>query len=143
MAESEPALQLHRLMYASVAEPGLELSKLAAILESAERRNSSVEITGALAYANGFFLQYLEGSRDRLSATLDRIYRDERHSQLCIVEFAPCRERKFSKWAMRHLTFQADDLITVIGARDFRPLEWSIDHCYAYFVKFSRVAGSV
>lgn len=137
MTADHDGSQLHRLMYASIASPDLKLADLTKILESSEENNPRDSITGALVYAEGFFLQYMEGPRDALSSTLMRISQDSRHSGICLIEFAGCQERQFDRWAMRHLEFQSDVLLAAMGTSSFEPLQWSADRCNAFFLKFS------
>ncbi|GAB5440908.1 MAG: BLUF domain-containing protein [Fuerstiella sp.] len=130
---------LHRLVYASVAATELKPDDLQSILESSDRNNARDEITGALVLADGYFLQYLEGDRRVLSDLLSRLYQDTRHSQINLVEFNRCSERQFSKWTMRHLEFDPDTLFDVLGTKYFRPMEWSADRSYAFFLKFGQI----
>lgn len=136
-----PYEQLHRLIYSSFACPGLTLSEITAFLQTAENRNRACDIYGALVFANGTFLQMLEGRRDVVSETFGRIQRDNRHRQVCLIDFSICENRRFSGWAMRHLGFSNDWL-----EGDFTPSRWSAEQCLRFFERYnsevqSRVGG--
>ncbi|MFN7292855.1 MAG: BLUF domain-containing protein [Pirellula sp.] len=98
--------QLCRLTYYSTAKPGLDFSDLHAILTTAEEKNTQNGVTGALVFADCRFAQILEGPRSALSSTFARILLDDRHSMVCLVEFAECAHRIFADWSMKHLHVQ-------------------------------------
>ena len=138
---AEPTI--HRLVYASVAHPDLKLSELDSVIRVSERNNARDGVSGALICAEGCFLQILEGNRRQLSHTFARILRDERHSHVCLIEFAESEERQFSTWAMRHLSFQPDQLHKAVGMREFDPLNWTAKQCYAFFLRYSLLVSDL
>lgn len=94
---------LHRLIYCSKARVDLTGSMetvLPEILAVAKKRNSAVNVTGALLCCDGWFLQALEGPMVKVLETYGRIVQDPRHESATIVEAAPARERLFSSWSM-------------------------------------------
>jgi len=133
--------KVHRLVYASVANPDLRVSELDSIITVAQRNNSRDGITGALVFAEGYFMQMLEGDRRDISNTLARIVHDDRHSHVCLIELAENVPRQFSQWAMRHISFQSDSLQEAIGVRDFDPFNWTASQCNAFFVRYSALVG--
>ena len=70
------------------------------ILSSARRNNQRDQITGMLLYCNGRFLQILEGSKDAVSRTFDRIREDNRHHGVFKLDELVVAERQFGNWAM-------------------------------------------
>jgi hypothetical protein len=95
---------LHRLVYYSRNKVAGGAPTLAAavddILAVSQRNNSACNITGALMFNAGCFGQVLEGERDALEATFERIQRDERHSEVSLLAFEPIAARSFSHWSM-------------------------------------------
>lgn len=130
-----PDLQLSRLTYYSTAEPGLDLSVLASILEASEVGNTRDGITGALVFADGRFAQILEGEREAISKTYSRILLDKRHHTVCLVEFAECDSRIFVDWSMKHLKIQRTFIEKSIGGDVFAPQAFNAAELLAMFVR--------
>lgn len=55
------------------------------IVEAARANNARDGVTGALVYSDGVFMQALEGSPAALDATLARIGKDRRHTDLHVL----------------------------------------------------------
>lgn len=126
-----PPEALCRLIYSSFACPGLKLSEITSFLEIAQKRNESNGVSGALVFAEGAFLQLLEGSRESVSETFSRIQRDNRHQDICLIDFSACPNRLFSGWAMRHLGFKPD-----CAEGKFEPRVWSAEEAVMFFERF-------
>ncbi len=94
-------MSLHRLLYCSRAIPNLSYQDLKDILEKSEKNNSLVGITGMLCYGNSMFLQVLEGSRQNLTQTYNRIARDARHMDAELIDFSEAESRQFQIWSMK------------------------------------------
>ncbi|HEV7913690.1 MAG TPA: BLUF domain-containing protein [Albitalea sp.] len=91
---------LVRLIYASRAADGTDADTLSGIMKSARGHNAAEGITGVLVFSDGIFLQVLEGGRDAVSATYNRIAQDERHRDVVLLGYAEIGERRFAGWAM-------------------------------------------
>lgn len=90
---------LHRVIYVSRAPARLQLratSVLAKIEKSAQRNNAALGVTAALLYADGVYVQALEGPRPAVSATLQAILQDDRHERLEMIAAATVSERLFA-----------------------------------------------
>jgi len=100
---------LYRLLYCSrntFANDGLvgphmdkEL-ELRAILAAARRRNRADNVTGALLFTASGFAQVLEGHREVLERTFERICADRRHADVTVLAFTPAERRTFPNWSM-------------------------------------------
>lgn len=96
---------LYRLIYCSRSRiaGGVPLAdgtamidaELRAILTTCRRRNQIDEITGALLFTASGFAQVLEGHREVLERTFDRIGADPRHSDVTVLSFTPTERRYF------------------------------------------------
>ncbi len=53
-----------------------------------------------LIYIDSEFLQVLEGEKDKVIDTFNRISLDDRHSNVIILDEGPLKERNFEKWSM-------------------------------------------
>jgi hypothetical protein len=77
-----------------------QLKNLREILEKARTKNSAVGVTGYLIFDKACFLQILEGERDAVFATFERIKGDRRHQAITLVETREVRMRSFADWTM-------------------------------------------
>ena len=95
---------IHRLVYTSRnLIPGTEdeqVAIVAQILETSQRNNGKVGVTGALLFNSGSFAQVLEGPRIAVEATFERIQRDPRHSDVSVLQCEPVESRGFPNWSM-------------------------------------------
>ncbi|KQP76245.1 blue light sensor protein [Methylobacterium sp. Leaf111] len=95
---------LYRLVYASknlLQVPDAEASHAVAhILETSQRNNAEVGVTGALMFNGGAFAQVLEGPRQGVERTFERIQRDQRHGDVTVLECGPTEARGFANWSM-------------------------------------------
>ena len=94
-------MSVYRVIYAS--RPfGFDSGLLNGILLDARRLNARDAITGALICRDDIYLQLLEGPKDKVAATLERIKRDDRHLDLRLFLEGDVPERMFGEWAMLH-----------------------------------------
>lgn len=92
---------MQRLLYVSyAAEEFSEPAVLNELVEDSIRRNKKSDITGALFYLGGYFIQLLEGSRDAVSETFSRINSDSRHTDVEVFFSEEVTERIFPGWNM-------------------------------------------
>ena len=101
---------LYRLIYCSrnvIAQvvpgagtpDGME-REIRAILDTARRRNTADNVTGALLVTASGFAQVLEGPRDVVERTFERIGSDPRHAGVTVLSFTPTERRCFPDWSM-------------------------------------------
>jgi blue light- and temperature-responsive anti-repressor len=97
---------LYRLIYCSrnvifQAMPGAVLEdEVRAILANARRCNQADNVTGALLFTASGFAQVLEGTRDVVERTFERISSDPRHADVTVLSFTPTECRRFPDWPM-------------------------------------------
>ena len=70
---------MYYLIYSSKASDGMNETDLKQILAKAEEKNKKQNITGLLVYFNGTFIQMLEGKKEDVLETFERIEDDDRH----------------------------------------------------------------
>ena len=93
-------MSLIQLVYAS--KPfGFNSPTLNGILSDARRLNPPNDITGALICRADMYLQLLEGPKEAVEATYQRITRDDRHVEPQRLLTKPTDHRLFPNWAMR------------------------------------------
>lgn len=95
---------LKQILYVSrcavPAHPGALRSAIAQILEASLRNNRRDSITGLLGYANGAFIQIIEGPPFEIDELVDRLLMDPRHEGLQILRETRPRGRLFCGWSM-------------------------------------------
>ncbi len=69
-------------------------------MSASNRNNKPKNITGALVFDDLWFLQVLEGDRQDVWHTFERIKDDERHSRVTLAEMCDVKERIFGNWWM-------------------------------------------
>jgi hypothetical protein len=97
-------MELVQLVYHS--RPSIELTGSARLTafrdihKVAKSRNQSEGVGGFLVLTRSHFVQLLEGERNVVMATYDRISRDVRHMDCTLLDISPVRFRQFEAWAM-------------------------------------------
>jgi len=91
---------LVRLMYASRAAAAIDQEELQSILRHAQAVNPKQGLTGALCFAEGIFIQVLEGGRDAVNRVYLRIAADARHKEVVLLAYEEIGERRFAGWSM-------------------------------------------
>lgn len=91
---------LFHVAYVSAATKPMSTADLHALLARARDKNSRLGLTGMLAYADGRFLQVLEGRSRVVESVIDKIRADDRHEQMVVIDRAPIDRRSFSSWSM-------------------------------------------
>ena len=91
---------LGSIVYISRAARQVTLDDLNHLLTHARARNEQEGITGVLLYAEGSFLQYLEGPADGLMRVYAIIKRHPLHFGLIDLVREPISARAFAEWSM-------------------------------------------
>ena len=78
------------------------------LLERSKQNNATGGITGAMIYANGYFMQLIEGPESAVNALYSTIEADPRHDVLSLLHDQEIESRHFSDWAMEYR--DSDDL---------------------------------
>ena len=103
----------HRLVYYSrnrvAGSPDIIGAEIRSILASSQKNNAPVGVTGALMFNAGCFAQVLEGPREVLESTFERIQQDERHGDVSLLAFEPIEARSFGHWSMGFVGTRSQD----------------------------------
>ena len=78
------------------------------LLERSKQNNATKGITGAMIYANGYFMQLIEGPQIAVDELYSAIEADPRHEVLSLLHNQEIKDRHFSDWAMEYR--DSDDL---------------------------------
>lgn len=106
--------ELCQIAYVSRATAPMDLvQNIAGILGVSQRNNWRDGITGALVYADGRFVQVVEGRPGSVERLLARVAADPRHADVEVVLRRPLAERGFADWsmAMPRITPDAEPLM--------------------------------
>jgi hypothetical protein len=126
-------MALIHLIYVSSAHALKSDAELELILESAVRHNAAQHITGMLLYANGGFMQVLEGDAAAVDETYARVVRDSRHGNIFLLERDEIPARRFAQWHMgfRSLSksyLNAHPAYADFFSRDFNAEKLGVQH---------------
>jgi Sensors of blue-light using FAD len=105
----------YQIVYSSQASESLTPDDLEALLSSSRAANDANDITGALVYVDGIFLQFLEGDKDVLADLVDRIEKDPRHSLFKVFFEAEATERTFGSWKMAYVDAKPEQVAIWAG----------------------------
>ncbi|MCX4191025.1 diguanylate phosphodiesterase [Methylophaga sp. OBS1] len=93
-------MSLSLLVYRSRSTNQLKKDKVVAMSKHFADRNRHRDITGMLVFDGEFFLQVLEGPRQRVSALYELIQTDPRHDEVVTVLEEPIYRRTFDDWGL-------------------------------------------
>ena len=127
---------LIQLTYASRCAQILGPGDVKDILQSSNRNNTRVGVTGALCLSNGIFLQQLEGDRQIVNELYHRILRDQRHKDPAILDFGEIASRRFGVWSMGLMSTIAENrqlFLKYSSSADFDPYRMSPSTLRAFF----------
>jgi hypothetical protein len=105
---------LVRLVYTSRAHENVAADALSLILASSRKNNPANGITGVLCTNGSVFLQLLEGGRDAVNQTYNRIIADKRHHDVQLLHFEEVTQRKFAVWTMGRVSFDRINTATLL-----------------------------
>ena len=104
-----------RLLYVSRMTTECTPSELKGILDISRKNNREMDVTGALCYSAGGFLQCLEGPASAVNEIYRRIVRDRRNKQVTLLSYSPIEKRGFEDWTMAFM--RSDDMDHALLAR--------------------------
>ncbi len=93
-------MSLIRLIYSSQAELDLRLTDVKEILETARINNQALGVCGMLFYNSKYFLQALEGQKEKVQSLYNKIGEDFRHDGVNVVSEEVIDDPLFSNWTM-------------------------------------------
>ena len=111
---------LSQLVYVSNRKATCSDEEIQKILQSCEKNNPSLNITGVLLYSDRKFIQMVEGESNVLTKLYDKIKEDPRHSNVMMISYGPIKEKSFPSWHMgaRQIKGSEVDFKTTISDDD-------------------------
>jgi hypothetical protein len=111
----------YQIIYSSEAATPMQTDDLQELLDRSRRNNAARGITGALIYAEGSFLQILEGDQGQLQDLMTKIRRDVRHESVSVLRESEVPTAIFGSWKMAYVSAtpkQVAEWTGVITAND-------------------------
>ncbi|MBC8143171.1 MAG: BLUF domain-containing protein [Armatimonadetes bacterium] len=100
------------LVYASTATEPFTSNALFHLLKRSRVANEKRNVTGALLYKNGVFVQLLEGAAEDIEDLREKIYRDPRHTGVVTLMRGFADDRVFKGWTMHFIVADGRDAQT-------------------------------
>ncbi len=94
----------YQIIYSSESSTPMQADDLEYLLANARRKNAAQGITGALVYADGVFLQILEGDSASVKALMATIVQDVRHETVTVFREGEIACAVFSGWEMAYVS---------------------------------------
>ena len=91
---------MYRLIYKSRSKVPVDWDLVNSILESSQKQNTELDVSGVLVATRSCFLQVLEGSFEAVNDIYYKIARDPRHERVQLVSFTCMERRIFTRWQM-------------------------------------------
>lgn len=91
---------MYNIIYISTAMQLFDEYELTILLDECREYNGQQGITGMLLYADGTFIQVLEGEKADVMRVFEKIKYDARHNNIIELAGGPLTERNFPQWEM-------------------------------------------
>jgi len=86
-----------RLIYVSQSKD-IDFKKIKDLLTVSHKKNKASNITGALIYGQGYFIQCLEGDIKEVENLYKKIILDNRHEHIELISKEEIQEPHFNDW---------------------------------------------
>ena len=93
----------YQIIYSSEASTPMQTDDLEELLGHSRRSNGAKGITGARVYAEGIFMQILEGDRTKLQDLMAKIRKDVRHETVIVLRECEIPSKVFGNWKMAYV----------------------------------------
>jgi hypothetical protein len=107
------APMLETFVYCSRAAESVDDAEVGRMVEWAQRRNVTRDITGVLVFGSGVFFQWIEGPPAQVKDLIASLHSDTRHYDIVVLDRSEeKRERLYPNWEMERVA--ADDIRAVL-----------------------------
>ncbi len=97
-------MDLHELIYTSLATREMSTVDLTVLLDQSRRNNLRLGMTGLLVYHQREFMQILEGDKAEIFSLYGKICKDNRNQRNYLMWHGPIEQKSFADWSMAFLT---------------------------------------
>jgi hypothetical protein len=105
----------YQIVYSSQATGPMTATELEQILVDARAGNEARNVTGALVFVEGVFLQILEGNEEVVRALMANIARDARHNSVTVFHEAEVAAPTFGTWRMAYVSATPEEMSAWAG----------------------------
>lgn len=91
---------MHRIIYLSSGVKIFSDEEINDLLKISRENNQNNGITGLLLYSDGNFMQIIEGEKEAVESTYNKILNDTRHRNVILITNESIKQRNFSEWKM-------------------------------------------
>jgi len=119
-------MRLFRLTYVSTAVEIFTPESLKELVQRAAAKNATLDVTGALLFSGGAFMQALEGPEGAVADLYARIELDPRHTFIECVQRDHVENRLFPEWSM---TLQNFDEHAAIDPKHLLVIRSFLEQC--------------
>ncbi len=134
---------LYQIVYSSKATRPMKSTDLEQILVDARTGNDARNVTGALVYVDGVFLQVLEGEREVLDALVACIRDDDRHDCMKVFHEAGIPARAFKDWRMAYLSPDVADMSRWSGLEGTGTIDELLRHVHRDTQRVPKILVSI
>lgn len=106
---------MHHIIYMSRSVKPLSDAELRLLLEQARNANEEQNITGALVYGDGQFMQVIEGQESTLATLYAKLLDDPRHINIVKLADKQITQRSFSNWSMGFHAVSPQEFASLAG----------------------------
>ena len=115
------ATKLYEALYVSTIAPDEPVSIVADIAGKARTFNAEHDITGLLVFDGMRFCQHLEGGAKQVTALMERILQDIRHTKVELLHHAALPERRFKSFSLGYATVDDEDALGQLERLEGQP----------------------
>jgi len=108
-------MQIHQLIYQSLATTAITPTQLQTLLPKWRINNHAMGISGLLLYGEEEIIQVLEGPAESVRQCYQVIARDRRHYNVYTLADGLVPARAFGQWSMGFTQLDAPDLSRIAG----------------------------
>ena len=109
---------IRQLIYVSTAVQLMQPGEVVELLRMARARNEELDVSGLLLYADGNFIQVIEGAPVHVEQLFRRIKRDPRHGRFIVLLDHMAEHRDFDGWRMGFEQPSMREMRELIGLAD-------------------------
>lgn len=106
---------MYQIVYLSAAVELFSEEELTRILIKSRENNLKAQVSGVLLYYGGSIIQVLEGEKEQVLKTYNRISKDYRHRGIIKMLDRNIEVRAFPDWSMGFKAISHDQLEQVLG----------------------------
>lgn len=114
------------LTFLSSAVSTMNEQQLVELVTSIRPKNEARGVTGVMLYADGHFIETIEGPEDAVEAAFARIAVDPRHHTIHVALREQIDERAFPDWSMGFRALSSEEAASLPGFNDYMNAQASL-----------------